>query len=320
MLAIAEEPSLTEAAARRHVTQPAFSRRIRAIEAYLGTTLIDRSRRPARPSKSLLELTNRFRDLATHLRRLSHDLAADRRLDRPTVVIACQHALAVSVAPALAKRVHTLLDDATVRLNFGNRDECLWQLMTRKASLLVAYETDSQQLVEDPGLVEKRVFAGERVIPVVAPRSPAARWEPRSGDRLPVVAYPANVFFGQAMVECILPRLTRMARYVRVAETALTLAARQLALAGLGVAWVPESLVHQDLKDRSLTALSSDFGECPMSLAAMRLRTSNSKESNAVWGAFDEQFGREMGLRSEGDAGQSSRLSPAAGETAPRVP
>ncbi|MEK9521490.1 LysR family transcriptional regulator [Streptomyces sp. NPDC087908] len=42
-LAIAEESSLTRAAARLHLTQPAVSRTLAALEQHLGTRLVDRS-------------------------------------------------------------------------------------------------------------------------------------------------------------------------------------------------------------------------------------------------------------------------------------
>ena len=42
-LAIAEESSVTRAAARLHLTQPAVSRSLAALEKHLGTRLVDRS-------------------------------------------------------------------------------------------------------------------------------------------------------------------------------------------------------------------------------------------------------------------------------------
>ena len=43
-VSLAETGSFSRSAALRHVTQPAFSRRIRSLEAWLGADLIDRSR------------------------------------------------------------------------------------------------------------------------------------------------------------------------------------------------------------------------------------------------------------------------------------
>ena len=42
IIAIFESESLNEAATRRYLTQPAFSRRVRSIEEYLGVELMDR--------------------------------------------------------------------------------------------------------------------------------------------------------------------------------------------------------------------------------------------------------------------------------------
>ncbi|MCV2489876.1 LysR family transcriptional regulator [Geodermatophilus sp. YIM 151500] len=47
-LAIAEEPTITRAAARLHITQPALSRTLRRLEEELGTVLVERSTRSLR--------------------------------------------------------------------------------------------------------------------------------------------------------------------------------------------------------------------------------------------------------------------------------
>ena len=45
-VALAATRSFSQAALRRHVTQPAFSRRIRSLEEVLGLTLVNRQRTP----------------------------------------------------------------------------------------------------------------------------------------------------------------------------------------------------------------------------------------------------------------------------------
>ena len=42
VLILLEEGNMTRAAARRNITQPAFSRRIRAFETWLGVEVLDR--------------------------------------------------------------------------------------------------------------------------------------------------------------------------------------------------------------------------------------------------------------------------------------
>jgi len=42
-ISLAETGSFSRSAEMRHVTQPAFSRRIQSLESWLGTDLIDRT-------------------------------------------------------------------------------------------------------------------------------------------------------------------------------------------------------------------------------------------------------------------------------------
>src|SRR3546814_3074396 len=46
LIALAQTGSFVRAAELRHVTHPAFGRRIRALEAWAGTPLVDRQRAP----------------------------------------------------------------------------------------------------------------------------------------------------------------------------------------------------------------------------------------------------------------------------------
>src|SRR5438552_8031446 len=62
-LALASSGNFSRAAEERHTTQPAFSRRIRALEEWLGADLFDRSTQPAK----LTEVGEWFRGVADDL-------------------------------------------------------------------------------------------------------------------------------------------------------------------------------------------------------------------------------------------------------------
>lgn len=54
-IALAQTRSFTRAAELRHVTHPAFGRRIRALESWAGTTLIERGSSPVVLTDALAE-------------------------------------------------------------------------------------------------------------------------------------------------------------------------------------------------------------------------------------------------------------------------
>ena len=68
-IALIEEGSMRSAAHRRNVTQPAFSRRIKTLEAWLGVELVERHANPVNrsisdPARSELEVRFHFRHRA----------------------------------------------------------------------------------------------------------------------------------------------------------------------------------------------------------------------------------------------------------------
>ena len=98
-LAIAEERGFSRAAERRHVTQPALSRRIRSLEKWLGTELFERS-------SHTLKLTpagETFRHVAEDvLRRVlagRQEALEVARLKAETIYVAATHALSQTFFP-----------------------------------------------------------------------------------------------------------------------------------------------------------------------------------------------------------------------------
>ena len=80
LIAIGKTGSLALAARQRDVTQPAFGRRIRAIETCAGVPLIDRSHRPVRLTEAGMKLLAQAQDI---LQTPGDTKAAGRRGSRP---------------------------------------------------------------------------------------------------------------------------------------------------------------------------------------------------------------------------------------------
>lgn len=283
ILAVADTGSLILAAERRNLSQSAFSRRVRMIEDQLGAELFDRTRKPVELRPAVLDQLQEMRALTLRLRRLAASLGNASR-GRTHVVIASQHAITTAIAPAFVQRI-AASQDIGIRLRSGNRDECYTQLLTRHSDIMLFYATAKQPLTIEPGFVELHVMGADSLIPVLA----ASRLDALEADiaqgELPVVAYPDEVFFGRVLRDDIKPRLAGMTLRP-IAETALTLAALQLAAAGAAVAWVPETLARAQIVSGELVDLTPRWGGQSLQLMAARLKAAQTPVSDKVWWAI----------------------------------
>lgn len=287
LIALAECETLTLAAERRNVTQPAFSRRIQQIEQWLGAAVLDRTRRPARVTPAILRKIEDMRALTQELRRVRRDVqdweSAPRR-----VTIAAQHSISVSVLPRFVARLQDKASDISIRLRSANRDECYSLLMTRQVAITIAYETLRLPLAPDESLVEKLALGHEQLLPVASPHH--AMQLPRSThsqNELRVIAYPQDVFFGAVLARELLPQLTSRYRLNVACETALVPAVLGLALEGVGIAWLPRSTCGAHLQSGALVDLTRELGAAPISVVAIRVMTPRTRDADVVWQQLD---------------------------------
>lgn len=283
LIALAESQSLSQAAARRNVTQPAFSRRVRAIEEALGIQVVSRGIRPARPSDALLRNIDEIRALAHSLRRLRNDLLSTANPER-LLGIAALHAIAVADLPPVLKRLTAALPFSRIRLRAANRDECFAWLMTGQVSMMLIYETRQSVLAVNPDLVEKVAVREERLVPVAAPAMlQDTAWAKRGESPLPLVGYPEDSVLGTILRDEILAEST--GRFTLAAMTAFSPAVMELCENGLGVAWLPERLSLERVAAGRLVRLDEpgQFPVLTIYVTMLRVRTRASGFVNTAW-------------------------------------
>ena len=138
-LALVEHGSFTRAAESRFVSQPAFSRRIRSLEQWLGVELVDRNSYPAQ----LTGTGRKFASDISQLVRQTYDLRGrirDHQADSQTLVLTTQHSLSVSFLPAWLASVAPLLGEGRIRLDAGNLHDSLDLFLSGRCDLLLCYD------------------------------------------------------------------------------------------------------------------------------------------------------------------------------------
>lgn len=283
ILAISETGSFSGAAARRRLTQSAFSRRVQQIEDYVGVELFDRGHKPIRLQPTTQAQLDQVFALSTALQQLLADLRLGERLTSNKVVIACQHSLTAVRIPALLQQMGDKRDSIHVRLRSANLDECTGLLLSRLADIAIVYRLPDETTDFNADFLDVVTIGSDRLIPVFREPLPRIFDKIAPGPPFPYIAYPADVFFGKTMERKILPFLAAREDFRPQVETALTLAALEMAVAGIGIAWVPESLASGRIASGQLTDLSDTLPSCDLEIKAMRLEGNFSLAGTLFW-------------------------------------
>lgn len=267
VLVLLEERNMTRAAARRNITQPAFSRRIRSFEDWLGTRILERHANRVDISQALLNNEAEIRSLAARLREMRASFASFDP-NKSTIAIAAQHAALVSSFPDMALRARANFPGINFRLRAGNLHDCVTLFLRGDAAMLFCYEAENVRPLEFGAGVKRGYWGGDYLVPVVGGALRFAvkdnGWVP---ENTPAIAYPENSYFGE-----VLKRADRQFGVVGAGLdpaciTAFSSGTKELVLQGIGVGWMPFSMVHKELASGDLVSLANHYGQEPLKVA-----------------------------------------------------
>lgn len=250
VLVLLEEGNMSRAARRRNVTQPAFSRRIQTFETWLGRPIVRRGVNRIEIEPALSDNADEVQALVMHLQELRRGIA-EYEAGRTTLTIAAQHSLIVSTFPDFAAAARARFPGIAFRVRAGNHNECISLFLSGRASLLMCYERERGIEMPFDASVVRSVWGRDRLVPVVGgPMRFALRPEGRPPPDAPVIRYPPNSFFGELLGGGGTghPALSGHA----IIESAFTAGIKEMAMAGLGVAWLPMSIIHAEVQSGAL--------------------------------------------------------------------
>ena len=254
--AVASSRSFSAAARARHVTQPALSRRVRALEDWYGQTLFDRSTYPV----VLTDAGSAFLPVAEQV---IADLYRSRRAARArgradgVVRFAMPHSLAAGFFPRWWREQGTA-DSIIPSVVAADLDECIAILLSGACRFLMRYDHPSAAAHLDGCGIRSTPIGEDRLIPVHAPSLAWIGAAPAQGDpAVPLLGYHSGSFFGR-VTSGLVAALERTRRVRIVYQSALVESLRAETLLGGGLAWLPARLVAEDIAGGRLQVLAED--------------------------------------------------------------
>lgn len=273
-LSLAEAGNFTAAADARHSSQSAFSRRIQSLEAWLGVELIDRSRYPT----VLTPAGERFRVHAAELVRKMIDSRAQLQGEpfggHQTITFSLPHTLATSRFPDWWKEWRPASGHASCRLLAANVHDSVTAFVAGLADVLICFHHAQQPVLLDDSQYERIVLGQNWLRPYTAARHgmPVFRLPGTAKRPVPLLTYSPGAFLGR-MVDIILKSAPEPVVSEPALESDLADALLGMAVAGHGVAWLPEGTAQNAVAAGELRLAGDDRWAVPLSLVVYHDRT-----------------------------------------------
>jgi LysR family transcriptional regulator, hypochlorite-specific transcription factor HypT len=266
-VSLAETRSFSRSAQLRHVTQPAFSRRIQALEAWAGTDLVDRSTYPTRLTPAGDTFHAQALEMLDALHATRNLMRGHQAGGKDMIEFAVPHTLAFTFFPHWLMDLRPTFGALKSRLTASNVHDAVLRLTEGSCDLLIAYHHPAQPLQLAADRYDMLHLSTETLAPYAKAGpdgQPLFRLPGKAGDRVPLLAFASGAYMA-SMVDLIVKQAGAPLHMEPVFETDMAEGLKAMALEGHGLAFLPHSSVRKELKAKRLVAAGPS--DTPQALA-----------------------------------------------------
>ncbi len=259
-LSVAETLNFSRSAKLRNMTQPAFCRRIKALENWLGAELFDRAVYPTRltsAGETFLVHAKEMLAQAIHSRSVLRGQTADVQ---SIVTFAMPHTLSLTYFPQWLSDIERTTGMLAVRLMASNVHDAVMELVGGNCDLLMHYHHAFQSVELDSQRYDTLRLGTECIRPYAkADESgkPIHVLPGTAGKPVPFLSYSSSASLNR-IIEKILDEGPTRVHLLRRFEGDLAEGLKMMAVHGHGVAWLPESAARKEVAEGKL-ALAVDM-------------------------------------------------------------
>jgi DNA-binding transcriptional LysR family regulator len=296
-ISLVETKNFSRSAQLRHVTQPAFSRRIRSLENWLGTDLVDRTTFPTRVTPAGMVFYEQALEMLGQINGVREMLRNNRVTATKTIDLAVPHTLSLTFVPKWLAALERDFASINSRLIALNVHDAVLQLVEGGCDLLLCYHHPRQPVQLDPGRYDMLVLGHEALRAYTRcdkNKVPEFTLPGTKKSPLPFLSYTNNAYLGR-MVELILNDAKTPLHLDPHYETDMAEGLKMMALEGRGIAFLPESAVTRELKQKQLARADGETAEweITMEIRLYRERPSAQRRGKAIverlWEFLDQQ-------------------------------
>jgi LysR family transcriptional regulator, hypochlorite-specific transcription factor HypT len=283
-LMLAETRSFSRAAQRRNSAQSAFSRRIQALEAWLGATLIDR--------RSALQLTpagEAFQEIAEDmLRGIKHGREEIQSIANQAIAavsFAVTHSLSLNFFPGWIRQIERETGPLSLRLLSNDGEKCREALSKGDCHFMICHFDNRMGSDFKASRLKSISLGKDMLIPISAPgthQAPLVAVPGTPDSRVPYLAYAHGSFMGRSL-DLFLQESRQPAYLAPCFETSLAECVKAMVLEGHGVGWLPETMVRHELETGRLVRAGKSEWNVDFEVRLFRPITRLPKPAERLW-------------------------------------
>lgn len=287
-LTLVDHQHFGRAAEARNLSQPAFSRRIRLLETWLGAPLFNRDTHRVALTPAGEQWKPTAEDL---LRRLQLGREQTRAMAEDfvsTLRFASTHALSITFFPQWLEAIETEAPlSSSVSLVTDNMTGCERLIQQGQAQFLLCHHHPSTPVSFRPNYFTWIDIGRDVLVPVSAPALDTPmrpRFSLPGRPDAPALYLAFGEVSGMGRILASTHALDGPSMWLTprfTAHVATVLAA--MARAGRGLAWLPTSLIARDLADGGLVRAGDETWDVPIDIRLYRPRARQTVAAEAFW-------------------------------------
>jgi LysR family transcriptional regulator, hypochlorite-specific transcription factor HypT len=269
--------NFSAAARLRNVTHPAFGRRIRALEQWVGAKLVQRA-----GDKQSFGLTPVGEEFLLTAKRIIEDIQNARlnaiRADSGMLRICTGRTLARTMVADWIELQHQQFGkehDLAFQLKTISLHEGALLLEADQCHFMIAYQHKTLDLHLDARRYSYKLLGNDRLVPIATNQSVA--------NQKKILQFAKGLALRKILDDGLMEETPKLRV---VAECDSPDAIHALALKGLGIAWLPWTLVAKDCEQKRLTLLKEPtWPSFPFEVRVYRKKKKLNELAEKVWNA-----------------------------------
>lgn len=287
-LALAACGNFSRAAEERNMTQPAFSRRIRALEEWIGGELFNRATQPATLTETGKWFEVVAKDMLARAARIPGEARAFNEANSNALRIASTHALSFTFMPSWLRSLESKITIGQVQLVSDVMQRCESLLLESQVQFLLTHSHPNVECELDRQNYPFAVVGNDVLIPVSASKrdgTPHFTLDKATiKNPIKLLSYSQESGIGRIVGEMHNSLMDNLpTQNVFTAHLASVL--RTMALDGRGIAWLPETLIADDIKMGRLVEAAPHNWCIEMQIRLYRDKSTISKAGEIFWKA-----------------------------------